>query len=87
MLDSIVDTGTAVNPEKRTLSDIVMGTYSNEITLKDVMEKLIRLEVMVSELLTRVGDHDIIRSEVDASPFLNPETGLYSAVYYRENNP
>jgi hypothetical protein len=59
----------------------------NQVTLMDIYEKMIKLEVMVAELLTRVGAGDIIRSEVDASPFLNPETGLYSAVYYRENNP
>jgi hypothetical protein len=59
----------------------------NQVTLMDIYEKMIKLEVMVAEILTRQGDHDIIKGEVDASPFLNPETGLYSSVYYRENNP
>ena len=55
---------------------------NDEITLKDLYEKLVRLEFMVAELLTKNNTDDIMIREEHESPFLNPETGLYDRKYY-----
>lgn len=52
------------------------------ITLKDIFERLIRIETLLNGLTAG----NIINGETeDDSPFFNPETKLYDMKYYREN--
>lgn len=63
----------------------------NELTLKDIWEKQVRIEYMLAEILAKLStlsEGDIIEGvEYDTSPFLNPETGLYDMKYYRSQHP
>jgi len=65
-----------------------------EITLKDLFGKLLRVEIMLSELLTnqkacssfKLEDGGIIDNE-EVSPFVNPDTGLNDVNWYRSEHP
>ena len=67
----------------------------NEITLVDVFEKLLRVEIIVSELLTnqkacssfQLEDDGIIESDKGAGAFVNPDTGMNDVNYYRKQHP
>ena len=56
----------------------------NTITLKDIYERLIRIEALLEKVdLTR---GNTMETETDESnPFFNPETKLYDMKYYRAN--
>jgi hypothetical protein len=59
----------------------------NELTLKDVWEKLVKIEVMLNELKdSSVVAGDIISMDTD-SPFFDPDKKLYDVNYYRKMNP
>jgi hypothetical protein len=65
-----------------------------EITLVMLFEKLLRVEIMLSEVLTnqkacssfQLEGDDIIKGE-ETSPFVNPDTGLNDVNYYRSEHP
>lgn len=67
---------------------------SDEITLKDLFERLVKIEIMLSEVLTnqkacssfQLEGDDIIKTE-EESPFVNPETGMNDVNYYRRMHP
>jgi hypothetical protein len=60
----------------------------DEITLKDIYEKQIRCELMLIEVMNRLNADktDVIMEEKNTveseSPFLDPNTGLFSYQYY-----
>lgn len=55
----------------------------NTITLKDIYEKLIKIEAMLEKVGLTAGN--TMGTETDeVSPFFNPETKLYDIGYYRE---
>jgi hypothetical protein len=66
----------------------------DEITLKDIWEKQIIIETLLSEVLTNqkacssftVEGDGIIKGE-EESPFINPDTGLNDVNYYRKMHP
>jgi hypothetical protein len=66
----------------------------DEITLVMLFEKLLRVEIMLSEVLTnqkacssfQLEGDDIIKAE-EVSPFVNPDTGLNDVNYYRSEHP
>jgi hypothetical protein len=60
---------------------------NNEITLKDLFERIVKIEEKLDHLVS-VASGGIIKEEQqqeNASPFFNPDTGLYDIKYYRKN--
>jgi hypothetical protein len=61
----------------------------NEITLKDLFEKQIKIETMLQDIMNKlssIAPSDIIEDE-EPNPFRNPETGLDSVKYYYSQHP
>ena len=57
----------------------------NEITLKDIYEKLIRIETLLSPT-PKLEQGAIIESK-DESPFYDPEKQTYRVGFYKSNHP
>jgi hypothetical protein len=57
----------------------------NEITLKDIYEKLVKIETLLT-LKNDLTDGAIIVGAGDANQFLDPVTGLYSLGYYKKRH-
>jgi len=61
------------------------------VTLYTVYEQCLRMEAKMDMILARLNTlspDDIIKTgEAEASPYMNPDTGLYDMAYYRMMNP
>jgi hypothetical protein len=60
----------------------------DEITLESLLEKLDKIEKSLSMISTFISDvtegHQQETENTEASPFFNPDTGLYDIRYYRK---